>query len=144
MEGRVREPSYVDLENLAVLTAEAEREKTLFILLSCREGHFIVCIMSSLLSMCVGIGAGFQGLYMILWIWARIIWPVVYKYSYLKWAHFWIWSLTQKWYKDLPEFFLWVHACLAFLHHIDLSSVVWHNESLAIYLFVIISPWEMK
>lgn len=59
MEGRVRELSYVDLENLVVLIVEAEREKILFILFSCREGYFIVCIMSSFFLMCVGIGVGF-------------------------------------------------------------------------------------
>lgn len=57
--GKGRKPNYVDLGDLAVLTGEREREKTLFILLSSYEEHLIMYTITSL-SMLDDIGAGFQ------------------------------------------------------------------------------------
>lgn len=59
MGGKGRKPNYVDLGELAVLTREREREKTLFIPLSSYEEHIIVHTITSL-SMLDDIGAGFQ------------------------------------------------------------------------------------
>ena len=119
MEERRTKPNPVDLGGLTVLTGEAENGKTLFILLGAYEENLIMFMISNVLSVYADIGVGFQWLYMSLWIWARIIWPVVFKYSYLRMGMFLNMVINTKMIQRSTWIFP-LAACLA-IH----ASITW-------------------